>query len=1072
MIVFKKRLLAVLILLMTLSLSSCLVNTGGDDTDDDGSIYGSGQNTQIVMKEDQGLDASALADRIEQLCGKRPEVAPDTYGLEDHEIVIGDTQRTITADAKRAMEGAIEKAIAEIPEAERKWYMHYMIYSDGVSVAIVWTDEVLSNAAMQCFFDEYLTDASLKLDAGHEKIFSMSKIEYMRTEENAAREATYARLAEELGEDTVQALRAHFSIYDDRFYLWLADLYDPGEYDEDGNPLGGGFYYSNSARDNQGYLIDLESTQQALSFLSASGMMRGYGNDHKKAIPERMQKELLAFAYSCQSPYDGYFYHPQWGEAILPSRLSRDLTWATALLRSFGCKPYWNAPNGTEGMYGEPGVSKTTSIGAESMISAVAKVVSAAANVDKWPERLRTLENWQAYLDGFEATIHTNSYSIGNTIESQRTQIKNRDAEAEKNGEPTGYIEITREHFDRWQNPDNGLWEPDVSYRAVNGLMKISAVYDALSLKLNYAEQALNSAIEICLLTEADIFGAEATGSVDVYNPWITISRILNLMRTFGEEEKSAALTRILRENAAEMIRVSTRKTVKFRKDDGSYGYTWNYSLSSSQGVPVAVPNTVEGDVNGGTIALTGVTVNMLEALDIDDLYIYDPSDFEIFIDRAASLSHVLKDEIIVEVDNDVIDFEDSGLGDDIPARVSTSLTSGYAMVVEGGFNSDKALEFVTIPDKGDRVIVKSADTSGSKSCYVMEWDMCFDDIRASTAALQISLGNMYILKISVNTNGQMTFGDISAANSTAVPGSFPGSFTADEWHHVRVEHYRTDGAPLITCLYIDGEFIGISNNYYGKEKGTYEAPHFRDTDFYALYAADYTLRYDNMYTESNSDIYDGYIPAPYDGFIDFEDAEVGPPVMEGLSVKPNPEEGNSIEIAEDPLDDENLALKLTAKPSTTAGNWINLDIPKGESSGTYQLEMDVYVDKMGANWCSSQIYFYGGSKTVFSIDVSYTKVGDGIRLTVDEKAEDKTVNGIILSIDQVIESYFTLVVKYDINTNRATVTVITEEDVYEGTTGAYFSEATKSLAVEKISFYTLYGTDIEMYFDNIKVSK
>ena len=112
-------------------------------------------------------------------------------------------------------------------------------------------------------------------------------LEEMKNAEAAERDAAYAKIAKQYGDGVADALRAQYALYDERFYLWLADLYNPGEYDEAGNPKGGGFYYSNSARDTRGYLIDIESTSQALGFLTSSGMLRGYGNDYKKAIPEK-----------------------------------------------------------------------------------------------------------------------------------------------------------------------------------------------------------------------------------------------------------------------------------------------------------------------------------------------------------------------------------------------------------------------------------------------------------------------------------------------------------------------------------------------------------------------------------------------------------------------------------------------------------------------------------------------------------------------------------------------------------------------------------------------------------------
>ena len=449
-----------------------------------------------------------------------------------------------------------------------------------------------------------------------------AKLEEMRAREALERDAAYAGIAREYGDEVADALRAHMSIYDVRFYLWLADLYYPGEYDEAGNPKGGGFYYSNSARDNEGYLIDVESTGQALGFLASSGMLKNF----KEQIPERMQKEMVAFALSLQDPEDGYFYHPQWGKNISIGRQSRDTGWATgSVILRFGYQPYWNAPNGVKGIYGEPGRSTADQV----------EQTGTTTNLEKWPERLRTLENWENYLRGYESEIHTRSYSIGHTVAEQGGQIKQRDAEALANGEPTGYVELTRKYFDGWQNPENGLWEDDVTYNSINGLMKISAIYVSLGLPLAYPDKALRSAARMAALVGPDSNGKQATGSVDVYNPWIAISRIFKIMSTCGRDDEIPALRAELVSRAAEMIRVTTDKTLKFRKEDGSYGYTWTYSPKRSQDAPVAVPETVEGDVNGGTIALVGVTNNMLVALGISGISIYAPSDFEVFIKRA-----------------------------------------------------------------------------------------------------------------------------------------------------------------------------------------------------------------------------------------------------------------------------------------------------------------------------------------------------------------------------------------------------------------------------------------------------
>ena len=82
-------------------------------------------------------------------------------------------------------------------------------------------------------------------------------------------EAIKNRVGGKSGEAIVDALKDLYTIYGEELIDWYAGLYDPKI---------GGYYYSNSARDNESYagvtlLPDLESTYQVLSFLSKSGML-------------------------------------------------------------------------------------------------------------------------------------------------------------------------------------------------------------------------------------------------------------------------------------------------------------------------------------------------------------------------------------------------------------------------------------------------------------------------------------------------------------------------------------------------------------------------------------------------------------------------------------------------------------------------------------------------------------------------------------------------------------------------------------------------------------------------------
>ena len=147
-----------------------------------------------------------------------------------------------------------------------------------------------------------------------------------------AREKQTARLLNialpVVGMKSMEKIRELLSIYDERIYLWLAGLYDKNE---------GGFYFSNSARDTDGFLPDIESTAQAIRILKSSGL---FDEDvpYTDIFPPETSKAIVNFFTSKQAS-DGYFYHPQWGKNITSNRKQRDMRWALFALEKFNVEP-------------------------------------------------------------------------------------------------------------------------------------------------------------------------------------------------------------------------------------------------------------------------------------------------------------------------------------------------------------------------------------------------------------------------------------------------------------------------------------------------------------------------------------------------------------------------------------------------------------------------------------------------------------------------------------------------------------------------------------------------------------
>ena len=596
----------------------------------------------IKSESDRITDLNALTSKIHKLSGKFAVVEMDSSSKKEREIVVGDTNREISSVAKNLLDTELDSLKAEYATLGKydKLLGGFAVYAEEKTVAIVWSGDDFAQKSIDYFIDKYITDSTLTLADGFFEFVPYNIADDIIAEQKAEQEIAWAKAEEMYGEEVVSALRTHLGMFDERFYLWLADLYESETTDLEGNVIGGGFYYSNSARDNLSYagvtlLPDLESTSQVLSFINNSGMMVDLS--YQEILPEQMRQQIIDFARALQSPNDGYFYHPQWGKSISTSRRSRDCGWGATILTRLGSRPYWNTPSGTSGIYGAPGAS-VSSLAEPLSTSKNAATLRVLAASDVWTgaSHLATLSAWESYLKTQTANIRYNSYSIGNTIGSQNAQIKNRDKLAIKTGEcqdrngdgiaDGGYIEMLINLLNDLQL-DNGLWESAVTYNSVNGLMKIMGCYSNLGFGVNRADKALMAAVS---MTTDDTV---PSGITDVYNPWVAINSLLNNITNYGDPEKSIELRNMIKENATEMITDTSKKVSAFAKEDGSYSYDPQYSPYKSQSAIVAVRYTNEGDVNGGTIAYTGIWRQMCGVLELD-IYPLTFEDFIKFIER------------------------------------------------------------------------------------------------------------------------------------------------------------------------------------------------------------------------------------------------------------------------------------------------------------------------------------------------------------------------------------------------------------------------------------------------------
>ena len=454
---------------------------------------------------------------------------------------------------------------------------------------------------------------------------TQSKLDQLDKDREAYHNTALSAISSYLGgADAVAALKQIYAMFDSDYYLLMAHLFDPGI---------GGFYYSISARDNVGFLPDLESSRQALNMVNTSGLASAYSNNWINLFSED-EKNLIAKFVQDMRGDDGYYYHPQWGTNVSTSRKSRDLTSAKFILDSLGLLESTVSLDS----YASGAVALTARVGASSAACAASRVVAASTG----PAHLASEAAFRAYMEEREDAMKSNSYSTGNLLSAQVGEIN-----------AAGYHSILISYLNDWQY-DNGLWESTVSYSAINGLMKISMMYttDDLKASITKTKAALNSLMDF-MLAEIDANGnltdealAAVEGITFVYNPWVSMAKLAGALT--GTDKTS--FDNQLKANAANLINATYKKLCVFKKNDGGFSYNPTSSSYQSQGEIVALRGMAESDVNATTIAAGMVVNHILPVFGVPTSSmpkLFTEADSEMFYELLASRTPVEKVVII-----------------------------------------------------------------------------------------------------------------------------------------------------------------------------------------------------------------------------------------------------------------------------------------------------------------------------------------------------------------------------------------------------------------------------------------
>ncbi len=915
----------------------------------------------------------------------------------NREITIGRVDRELS---KRAY-----TLLSRIEKEDEDFDTSYLILSDGNSVAVAFDttleSDLAKNKALDILMNEILSgNPNMVLESGVLKEETLNILNSLDEEDDAkvaeALDALYVILGgDELAQSTLEEIIKFRSFASDELIRWLANLYDPET---------GGFYYSNSGRNTIGYAPDIESTEQALNLLSSSGALSAIGYSPAN-LPSWMKEALVNWIKPMQDT-NGYFYHPQWGKELTDSRFARrgrDLWRAENILNWCGAKPTYNTPNGTQGDYtlidgtrvdaaGTP-VSKaglTERLGA-SAAYAVSKISTLKLTAGTYPSHMKDEATFLAYLNSFD--IKHDSYYAGNEIASQAKEIANRETQLKAEGSSWSIKATLEKWLNESQNPENGLWyyvaegsEKYSIYDGVNGLLKISALYNEVGIEFPNPIEAIESAIK-GIYTDEDPLTVCYT-----YNTWFSVLNIFKNLETFStnpeETEKTIAQIRgELLEDAPNAIRITREKVAKFLKDDGSFSYYQQRTSHGSMGMPVAVPNVNEGDVNATLICAISTAGYMYQVLGIEEYMpsLYGRSTWYEFLNIIDDIGDVIKNEI---KDDPTLAFDDYDLGQ-TPDEVfyDYNYSSGSITVVNDELHGKKGkvLKFESPADGGDRIQIDCTNPLSTNS-YVFETEMCVESGRSSGYCVQIVMGDCYMLALRIVGDRVQIF-DTSSASTIKKEVEFGYSVALDEWFKLRMEYYVGDHDTVRAKVYVNDKLIAVSDNYYnhsGSKITTGSATPATVFTFVRISAfSNYnvSLLFDNMSVYKRNDIYEVETdtlnqpvytvdpPTLEEKTFDFDSLNEGKNYPLGFEVDKG---GDEIEIR---AEGENKLLYLL-----------------GTSSDGFKLTVPHYVRVPEAN-CD-----------LFEADITLKSAEQGAKFALEFRSADYTESSVIRLLFTVIE--------------------------------------------------------------------
>ncbi len=809
------------------SLASCKNSdkTGDVNEIDDDVIYSPYVNTAIVLGSGiEENDVRAVKTAYYRQTGK--EIAVNKVGDEPvgHEIIIGETEREISQKAYRVL-SLLEGEADDVG---------YVIYSDGKSVAIAFDKASLGvniafTEAIDRFVYEYMQDKSLKLESGpvFYELFDPFSAQSKRDKVILDRlwNLKLSQITEKLNgdEDKASSIISELKKFCDIYNLdyetvkWLVNLYDPET---------GGFYYSNSARNNIGYLPDIDSTYKAL--IISKSIAEGYGGTLKEFLGEKISNGIIAFVKNMQNSEDGYFYHTQWSQNLInknQERKDNDVIAATNILALLGAQPTYDTPNGVKGEGRNTPASKLTNTLSESSMLSVSRVVASAESEIYIPPHLRSKESFTAYLE--ELKIRSDTVAVCEALYAEIPLYRERDKVLEQEDADYRLVDLVMNYIKQTQNSDTGLWSGDsVSYEEIEELISIVKLYNVFGEAVPHHYQIIKTIASFMRFnTEIDDIGV-------ISKVWLSLATVIENIITYGYEYEVNMSLENLYSDIDGLIRITKEQLLNFKKTYGSFSVTFSGDDSEYLGMPVAAPRIKEGNINGTFIALNDIYLSVFKVLNVGYIPMFDAADRMMFRKTLVDMGIIVKDEIVDDYEYE--DFDTYELG------VMSYLYLEYG---RGGDETSFAIKEDTVGDNKSQVLEWTVGAGKSANYLVFErthtrvgafaaffeTDMMIKATSEKETKLEMrfrsssdSHAKAYTFAIAVKGEGSAL--RIIGNNGTDFTNSL--KVTDGEWFKLRLEYtdasydYTYDGInDLIFRVYINDVMVGEGHTPVNKDK-------------------------------------------------------------------------------------------------------------------------------------------------------------------------------------------------------------------------------------------------------------